>query len=348
VLLGNYFGYPAQPITPLAGLRAKVGDQVDVLYAKGCDLIGPTVERTGRDMREGVAAAVEIARRADVVIMVLGLSQLFEGEEGQTEAVPVGQRGQGDRTDLDLPDVQDELLKAVQATGTPVVLVLMNGSALSITWADEYIPAILEAWYPGQAGGTAIADVLFGDYNPAGRLPVTFYRSVDQLPPFEDYDMAQGRTYRYFGGDPLYAFGHGLSYTRFAYRDLRVTPAQVQAGQPVQAHVSVTNVGARAGDEVVQIYLRDLEASAPHPIRQLVGFKRIHLTPNATQELVFEIKPEQMAVFDDHGQPVIEAGRFEISAGGRQPSPAPMMAHDTPDLVMGSFDVAGTLAVPRG
>ena len=216
--------------------------------------------------------AVEAADSADAVIMVLGLSPQLEGEE-MSVRVP-GFEG-GDRVDIGLPAQQRELLEAVVATGKPVVLVLLNGSALALPWAAEHVPAIVEAWYPGQAAGTAIAEVLFGDYNPAGRLPVTFYRSVDQLPPFSDYDM-DGRTYRYFDGDPLFPFGYGLSYTTFAYRDLAL-PEAVFSGEEVQVSVEVENTGSVPGEEVVQLYVTDVDASAPVPIRSLAGAQRIFL-----------------------------------------------------------------------
>ncbi|HEX6623261.1 MAG TPA: glycoside hydrolase family 3 C-terminal domain-containing protein, partial [Pyrinomonadaceae bacterium] len=210
----------------------------------------------GRMLREDALAK---AREADAVVMVMGINPAVEGEEMDVKAE--GFRG-GDRTDISLPKPQEELIREVHALGKPVVLVLMGGSALAVNWADEHVPAIVEAWYPGQEGGTALADVLFGDYNPAGRLPVTFYKSVAQLPPFEEYGMA-GRTYRYFKGEPLYPFGHGLSYTRFKYDKLKLGASRVKAGDGLRLSVDVQNVGDRAGDEVVQLYLTDVAASVP-------------------------------------------------------------------------------------
>jgi len=239
-------------------------------------------------------------------VLVLGISAGLEGEE-----MPVaveGFRG-GDRTDISLPKPQEALLKAVVAVGRPVVVVLLSGSALAVNWANENASAILTAWYPGGEGGTAIADVLFGDYNPAGRLPVTFYKSVDQLPPFTDYSM-QGRTYRYFKGEPLYPFGYGLSYTRFVYSNLRY-----KVGDSVKVSVDVTNAGDREGDEVVQLYLTDVAASAPVPIRTLVGFDRISLRPREKRTVTFTITPRQMSLIDDRGKRVIEPGDFAISVG---------------------------------
>lgn len=209
-------------------------------------------------------------------------------------------------------------MKAIHATGTPVVLVLLNGSAVAVNWAAEHVPAILEAWYPGEEGGAAIADVLFGDYNPGGRLPVTFPKSLAQLPPFEDYAM-QGRTYRFSTETPLYPFGYGLSYTAFKYRGLRISRKKIALGKGVKVSVEVENVGKRAGDEVVQLYLRDLDASVPTPLLQLQGFARVHLAPGEKKRVSFAVTPEQLVVYSDQGQPMVEPGEFEVSVGGGQP-----------------------------
>jgi len=276
-----------------------------------------------------LAEALEVARKAEVVIMVMGLSPALEGEEMPVQ-VP-GFAG-GDRTDIGLPRPQEELLHKIVALGKPVVLVLLNGSALAINWADEHVPAILEAWYPGEEGGTAIADVLFGDYNPAGRLPVTFYRSLADLPAFEDYRMA-GRTYRYFSGEPLYPFGHGLSYTSFAYRNLRLSAEAIAPDQGLTVEVEVQNTGSRAGDEVVQLYVSDLAASVPVPIRQLAGFRRIHLAPGEAQTVSFTLIPRQLALVDDSGRWVVEPGEFQIAVGGRQPRATDLVAGGAEVLV---------------
>jgi beta-glucosidase len=231
------------------------------------------------------ATALEAARKADVVVVVMGLSPTLEGEEMPVD-VP-GFAG-GDRTDIRLPRPQEELLKKVHALGKPLVLVLLNGSALAVNWAAEHVRAIVEAWYPGQAGGDALADVLFGDYNPAGRLPVTFYTSVDDLPPFDDYRM-EGRTYRYFQGEPLFPFGHGLSYTTFAFDNLRLDPARVERGGEVAVSVEVTNTGDRAGDEVVQLYTRQ---AAARPLKELKGFRRITLQPGERKTVTFFLQTD--------------------------------------------------------
>ncbi|MBT8396586.1 MAG: glycoside hydrolase family 3 C-terminal domain-containing protein, partial [Gemmatimonadetes bacterium] len=241
--------------------------------------------------------------------------------------------------EIGLPAVQRDLLEAVVATGKPVVLVLMNGSALAIPWAAEHVPAILEAWYPGQAAGTAIADVLFGDYNPAGRLPVTFYRSVDQLPPFDDYDM-EGRTYRYFRGDPVFPFGHGLSYTRFGYSGLEL-PDTVTNGEDVLIRVQVENTGDRDGEEVIQLYLTDLEASVPVPIRTLKGARRVFLRTGERTTVTFTLEPEDLALIDASGKPAVQPGAFAISVGGKQPGFSGTADAGTTGVVTGRFVVVG-------
>jgi beta-glucosidase len=259
--------------------------------------------------------AVSVARQADVAIVVLGLSAALEGEEMTVSTE--GFRG-GDRTDISLPKEQEALLRAVNATGKPVVLVLLNGSALAVNWANDHVPAIIDAWYPGQEGGTAIADVLFGDYNPGGRLPVTFYKSVDQLPPFTDYSM-KGRTYRYFKGDPLYPFGFGLSYTQFKYDNLKLSENKIKAGAGLTITAEVQNVGRQAGDEVVELYVSDVVASVPVPIRSLAGVRRVFLKPGEKQKVSFALTGEQLSIIDDRGKRVVEPGEFLVSIGGKQP-----------------------------
>jgi beta-glucosidase len=260
--------------------------------------------------------ALEAVRQADAVVLALGLSSRLEGEE-----MPLRVEGfaGGDRTSLDLPKVQQALMEEVVAAAgaKPVVLVLLSGSALAVSWADANVPAILQAWYPGQAGGEAVAEILFGDASPAGRLPVTFYRSVEQLPPFEDYAMKE-RTYRYFTGQPLYPFGHGLSYSRFAYSKLRVPPRAL-VGAPVEVSVEVANMGSVLADEVVQVYVKDAEASAPVPLRALKGFTRVSLKPGERRLVRLALGERDFALVGGDGRWVVEPGKFEISVGGKQP-----------------------------
>jgi beta-glucosidase len=213
--------------------------------------------------------------------------------------------------------VQERLLDEIVATGKPVVVVLTNGGALSVNSAQEKAPAIILAGYGGQQGGNAVADVLFGDYNPAGRLPVTYYKSIDQIPAFEDYNMT-GKTYRFFTKDPLYPFGYGLSYTTFAYSNLSV-PEQSVAGEKVKITVTVTNTGKVAGDEVIQLYLTDEKATTPRPVRQLEGFRRITLKPGESREVEFTLEPRQFSIINKKEKRVIEPGYFTINVGGKQP-----------------------------
>ena len=259
--------------------------------------------------------AVKAARESDLVVMVMGLSARIEGEEMKVKAD--GFSG-GDRTNLDLPSPQEQLLKNVFAADKPVVLVLTSGSALSVNWANEHLPAILESWYPGEAGGTAVAEVLAGDFSPAGRLPVTFYKSVDQLPAFDDYSMAN-RTYRYFSGDLLYPFGYGLSYTRFQYSDPRVSSDSISADDSLTISAKVSNRGAMDSDEVVQLYLTH-EGVAGAALKELRGFQRIHLTRGQVKTVTFTLRDRDLSIVDADGQRRIVKGSVKTWIGGGQPS----------------------------
>lgn len=248
--------------------------------------------------------AVIVAKEADLSVVVLGLSQRLEGEGG-------------DRKSIELPEQQIQLLKAVKATGKPVILVLNIGSALAINWAKENIDGIINAGYPGEEGGNALADVLFGDYNPAGRLPITYYTSLKELPPFEDYNM-QNRTYRYYTGTPLYPFGYGLSYTNFEYSGLKI-PTTINAGDTLNVSVDVKNIGERTGDEVVQLYIKDVKASTLRPLCQLEGFARICLKAGESKTVAFKILPRQLSLINKKTERVIESGDFIVYVGGCQP-----------------------------
>jgi beta-glucosidase len=279
--------------------------------------------------------AIAAAKDADVVVAVVGITSELEGEELQINVE--GFKG-GDRTSIDLPKPEQALLEAVAATGKPLVVVLINGSALGVNWAKAHANAILEAWYPGEEGGAAIAETLSGKNNPAGRLPVTFYKDVTQLPPFEDYAM-KGRTYRYFEGMPLYPFGYGLSYTTFTYSGLTVPTSPVTAGSPVVTEVTVTNTGQRAGDEIVQLYL-----NFPHipgvPLRALRGFQRVHLEAGASQRLRFELQPRNLSMVTEDGKPIVAEGEYTISVGGGQPNTGVPVLSQT-------FMVNGKLELPE-
>lgn len=270
-------------------------------------------QQPGRDLRQ---EALDAAREADAVVFCMGLSPLLEGEEMK---VKVDGFSGGDRLDICLPEVQTRLMQDVMALGKPAVLVLFNGSALAVNWEQEHIPAILEAWYPGQEGGMALANVLFGDVNPAGRLPLTFYKSIDQIPAFDNYDMT-GKTYRYFRGAPLYEFGYGLSYTSFQYR-LVDAPTTFVPDADVTLRVEVTNAGACDGDEVVQLYVSHPEATGKHPVRALSGFERIHLKAGERRTLDFTLTPAQLQLLDDRGRQQQPVRPVTVSIGSSQPSP---------------------------
>jgi beta-glucosidase len=279
--------------------------------------------------------AIEAAKKADVVVAVVGITSELEGEEMQVNEP--GFKG-GDRTSLDLPAPEEVLIETLAATGKPLVVVLTNGSALGVNWAKDHANAILEAWYPGEEGGTAVAETLSGANNPAGRLPVTFYKDVAQLPAFENYAM-KGRTYRYFEGEPLFSFGYGLSYTTFGYKDLKLPGRPIAAGEDLHASVTVTNTGKVGGDEVVQLYLK-FPGVAGAPNKALRGFQRIHLEPGASQDIQFDLKPRDLSIVTDAGEPEVPAGQFTVEVGGGQPGAGAA-------TVAGVFKVKETETLPE-
>ncbi len=258
--------------------------------------------------------ALAIAGKAEAIVLCMGITPRMEGEEMDIKID--GFRG-GDRSKLSLPAVQEDLIKSIAALGKPTVLVLMNGSALAINWEDQHISAIVEAWYPGQAAGTAIADVLFGDYNPGGKLPVTFYQSEKDLPPFEQYNMTT-QTYRYFEGEALYPFGYGLSYTSFKWDGLRIDSV-LDKNQKTDIKVQVTNTGALAGDEVVQVYLKNLESISHQPLHSLKAFQRIHLMPGETKLIQLTLRPDAFVYFNEKGDKMNGTGRVQVWVGDGQP-----------------------------
>jgi beta-glucosidase len=282
-----------------------------------------------------IAEAVAAAKQADVVVAVVGITSKLEGEEMQVD-VP-GFKG-GDRTSLDLPKEEEDLLEALKGTGKPLVVVLMNGSALSVNWADEHANAILEAWYSGEEGGTAIAQTLAGVNNPAGRLPVTFYKSVEQLPVFEDYSM-KNRTYRYFEGQPLYAFGYGLSYSKFEYSNLKLSTTNLKAGDSLSVDADVRNVSQREGDEVMELYLI-FPKSPVAPIRALRGFARMHLGAGETKHVHFTLDARDLSEVNEQGDRIVAEGAYRISVGGSQPGIAAPVAET-------EFSIAGIQKLPE-
>jgi beta-glucosidase len=282
-----------------------------------------------------LSRAVAAARKADVVVAVVGITSDLEGEESSVD-IP-GFKG-GDRTRLALPQPEEALLEAVSAAGKPLVVVLMSGSALAVNWAGEHAAAILQAWYPGEEGGTAVAETLAGRNNPAGRLPVTFYESVDQLPEFTDYSMAN-RTYRYFTGQPLYPFGYGLSYSRFAYGELQLSPRTLEAGAPLAVRAQVKNTSHRAGDEVVQVYLTFPKLPGA-PRRALRGFERVHLDPGEARTVSFVLEPRDLSHVNEAGTRVVGPGTYHLSVGGGQPGA-------TEALVAAEFEIRGEKSLAR-
>jgi len=258
--------------------------------------------------------AVSAARQADVVVAVVGITSRLEGEEMRVD-VP-GFKG-GDRTSLSLPEEEEALLGALKGAGKPLVVVMMNGSALAVNWANDHASAILEAWYSGEEGGTAIAQTLAGANNPGGRLPVTFYKGVEQLPPFEDYAM-KNRTYRYFTGEPLYPFGYGLTYSKFEYSNMKLSSAQLEAGNPLTVEVDVKNASSRAGDEVVELYVNFPKLPGT-PLRALRGFNRVHVEAGEVKHVKLALQPRDLSYVNEAGDRMVAAGDYVITAGGGQP-----------------------------
>jgi beta-glucosidase len=314
VIIGNYFGTPAGYVTALDGFRNRVGDAGRVWFAEGCHLYRKEVEHWGDLPEKGFAEAIAAAERSEVAFLCLGLSPELEGEEGAV----ANSDGGGDRTDLGLPGMQQQLLEAVVATGTPVVLLLFNGSPVDISWAQENVDAILDVWYPGEEAGTAITDVVFGEYSPSGRLPLTFPRSLKQLPPFTEYSM-KGRTYRYMTESPLYPFGFGLSYSSFEYLSADVGNQTSACGDVMSVSVRVKNTGEIDADEIVELYLSRPDARHDGPIRQLVGATRVETGAGETEEVTFDIDPRWIAEVRPDGRHVVYPGSYELSIGGCQP-----------------------------
>jgi beta-glucosidase len=294
---GGYSGKAENPVKPLQGIRNRAGQGTEVLYARGCAISG------GANEGDSIAQAAAVARGADVAIVYVGTNNKIESE-GR------------DRTSLSLPGRQEDLVKAVCAANPNTVVVLMNAGPLTVPWLKENVPAILEAWWNGVEGGDAIADVLFGDFNPAGRLPHTIYASESQVPPQDEYDVTKGFTYMYLNGTPLFPFGHGLTYTRFKYSNLRVSPKQIPATGKVTVRVDVENTGKRAGDEVVQLYVHDVECSVKRPSKELRGFERVALRPGQKKTVAFTLAGEKLSFWDvkTHGF-VVEPGAFDVLVG---------------------------------
>ncbi len=332
---GRNFGGLLQFSIPFADTNPHA-IRIEYIQSGRIQLSGVSFEWTPKDdlLRK---QAVEAAKKADVVVAFVGLNSRLEGEEMN---VHIDGFSGGDRTSLVLPDVQEQLLHALAQSGKPMVVVLLNGSALAVNWAAENAKAILEAWYPGQAGGQAIAETLSGKNNPAGRLPVTFYTGVDQLPAFDDYSMAN-RTYRYFKGKPLFAFGDGLSYTTFEYSNLKLSSEKLHAGETLAVEADIRNTGSTAGDEVAELYLTPPRTDVS-PKLALKSFERLHLDAGETKHVVFHLDPRQLSVVDGKGVRAVSPGEYRISLGGSQPD-----GDNAQTVRSATFTITGTHAIPR-
>lgn len=312
VLQGNYSGTASRPVTLLAGIKQLAGTNIAVTYEIGCPLALKN-DHSNQPAPELKTQAIAAAKSADVIIFIGGIGPQLENEEKKVDFE--GFSG-GDRTRIELPPGQEELLKALRATGKPVVVVNCSGSAIAMPREVVNLPAILQAWYPGEQGGRAVAEVLFGEVNPAGRLPVTFYAATADLPPFEDYSMTN-RTYRYFNGKPLFAFGHGLSYTEFHYANAKPATKSFGSSDPVKLSFTVKNTGEREGDEVAQVYFRHLNSAMPQPKLALCGFARIHLAKGESSRITTEIPAARFRCWDTtKRQYVVEPGDYELLIGG--------------------------------
>ncbi|HEY0257961.1 MAG TPA: glycoside hydrolase family 3 C-terminal domain-containing protein, partial [Candidatus Methylacidiphilales bacterium] len=308
---GNYNGEPTAPVNILKGIRSEVGDAATIDFLKGCPLVIKPGDPDAESSPE-FKKAVDLAKTADVVIYVGGLDAGLEGEEGE---IVIPGFFHGDRTRIELPEVQEHMLQALQATGKPVVFVNCTGSAVAMPWEAANLPAILQAWYPGGEGGAAVADVLFGKYNPSGRLPITFYEKTGDLPDFTDYSMAN-RTYRYFKGKVLFPFGFGLSYTSFQYLPVVAATSAVAAKDTIHLTVPVKNTGDRDGDEVVQVYLHHEKSATPQPIHSLIAFKRVAVAKGATVNVDFDIPADHFHYWSLYKKAyVVDSGKYEIQIG---------------------------------
>ncbi|HPU44386.1 MAG TPA: glycoside hydrolase family 3 C-terminal domain-containing protein, partial [Dictyoglomaceae bacterium] len=286
-------------VSILEGIKNKVSKDTEVLYAKGCEIVG--------DSKDGFTEAIEIAKKAELIVAVMGEeSGLFHR----------GISGEGnDRSDLKLAGVQEELLKELHKLDKPIVLVLVNGRPQAIKWESENISAILEAWYPGEEGGDAVADVIFGDYNPSGKLPISFPAELGQVPIYYNRKPSSFNDYVSSSSKALYPFGHGLSYTTFEYSNLAISPEKVNALEPIEISFKIKNTGKMAGEEVVQLYIRDEVSSLERPIKELKGFKKIHLNPGEEKKVVFKLYPEQLAFYDEFMRFIVEKGTFKVLIG---------------------------------
>ena len=307
VLIGNYYGVNDNMVTIIEGLASKINNGSQLQYRQGCLL-----DRYNINLHDWT---IRVAQRADVTFVVLGISGLLEGEEGASIASPY----YGDRIDYNLPANQIDFLKALRKNNTkPIVAIITGGSPINLSEVHELADAVLMVWYPGEEGGNAVGDVIFGDVSPSGRLPITFPRSLDQLPAYEDYSM-EGRTYRYMEKNPMYPFGYGLSYSSFKYSDIKLSSRKIKINTPVDVKVTVTNTGNYEGEEVVQLYITDMEATVRVPLYSLKSFKRVSLKPGESKTIKFIVTPEMLMLVNENGESILEQGEFKITVGGSLP-----------------------------
>jgi beta-glucosidase len=321
VLLGNYYGFNNQMITLLEGITGRIPEGMGMEYASGTTLKHP------REIQQTWAPGM--AQAADFAIICAGFNSFLEGEEG--ESLLSDQNG--DRQSISLPQSQVDYIKELSIHGARIILVLTGGSPIALGEIEDMVEAILFVWYPGMEGGRAVADVLFGDVSPSGKLPITFPKSLDQLPAFDDYSM-KGRTYRYMTEEPLYPFGFGLSYSKFEYSELQLDKTNLAIGDSLNISLTLTNSGASDSAEVAQFYLTDIQASTIVPLHHLIGFERVMLKAGESRLLKFTITPEMMSFYNDDGKLTLEPGEFKLEVGGCSPSnrgqelgaPKPVMA----------------------
>ena len=310
-LVGNYEGTASEYITVLEGVKEYLGEDTRVYYSEGCHLFKNSVSGLGME-NDRLAEARMVCDMSDVVIACFGLDPGLEGEEGDQG----NEFASGDKPNLNLPGIQEEVLKELYKSGKPIILVLLSGSALSIPWADDHIPAIVQGWYPGAQGGRAIAEILFGDYSPEGKLPVTFYRTTEELPDFTDYNMAN-RTYRYMKNEALYPFGYGLSYTDFDLSNPSIEGEELGLGKNVLCTVNIKNIGSMPGAETIQVYVKVKRDGAPN--WQLKGLKKVYLNPNEEKTVSIELKDTAFGLYDNEGRLIIHEGEYEVFVGTSQP-----------------------------
>lgn len=310
-LVGNYEGTASEYVTVLEGVKEYLGEDVRVYYSEGCHLFKEKVQGLGAK-NDRLAEARAVCDMSDIVIGVFGLDPGLEGEEGDQG----NEFASGDKQNLNLPGIQGEIIRELYNSGKPVILILLSGSALSIPWEDEHIPAIIQGWYPGAQGGRAIAKMLFGDYSPEGKLPVTFYRTTEELPEFTDYNMVN-RTYRYMQKEALYPFGYGLSYTDFALSKVSIHGDEILQGKEITCTAELQNTGKMAGCETIQVYVKVKKDGAPN--WQLKGLKKVHLQPGEKEMVTIPLKDEAFGLYNNNGQLVLNAAEYEVYVGTCQP-----------------------------